>query len=82
MKPPHIAVGEGQVAGFLEPPDPTLGFCIVVHPLNLERGQLPQLYGSDGRDDMVFNHIVVIVGRAGTNIGFTIGFKPQPAPLG
>lgn len=76
MKPLHIAVGEGQAAGFLEPPDPTLGFCIVVHPLNLERGQLPQLDGSDGRDDMVFNHVIVIVGGAGANIGFAVSFKP------
>ena len=82
MEPAHIAVGEAQIGGFLKALDPTVGFGIVVHLLNVERGQLPKLDGSNGRDNMILDHVVVVVGRAGADIGLAVGFEPQPAPLG
>lgn len=46
--PPDCAVCQGEIGGFLPSPDPSLLLGMVIHLLNVQSGELPQLDAPDG----------------------------------
>ena len=78
---PHRASGQGRVALFLEPLHPPAGLGIVVHLLDLDGGEPFEFYSSDGRYDVVFDHVLIGLCGVGPDHRLAVGFKPQPAPL-
>ena len=81
MDAPHCASRQGCVGLFLEPLHPPFGLGIVVHLLNLDSGEPFEFYSSDGRYDVVFDHVLIGLCGVVTDHRFAVGFKPQPAPL-
>ena len=78
---PHCASRQGRVGLFLEPLHPPFGLGIVVHLLDLDGGEPFEFYSSDGRYDVVFDHVLIGLCGVGADHRLAIGFKPQPAPL-
>ena len=61
--------------------DSSAGSQIIIHSLNLHGRKLFQLHRTNGRDDMMLDDVPVSFRGVVTNVGFAVGFKPQPAPL-
>ena len=78
---PHRAAGQCCVGLRLEPLHPPFGLGIVVHLLDLDGGEPFEFYSSDGRYDVVFDHVLIGLGGVGPDHGLAVGFKPQPTPL-
>ena len=81
MDAPHCASRQGRVGLFLEPLHPSAGLGIVVHLLDLDGGEPFELNSSDGRYDVVFDHVLIGLCGVGADHRLAVGFKPQPAPL-
>ena len=81
MDAPHCASRQGRVGLFLEPLHPPAGLGIVVHLLDLDGGEPFEFDSSDGRYDVVFDHVLIGLGGVGPDHRLAVGFKPQPAPL-
>ena len=81
MDAPHRASRQGRVGLFLEPLHPPFGLGIVVHLLDLDGGEPFEFYSSDGRYDVVFDHVLIGLCGVGADHWLAVGFKPQPAPL-
>ena len=81
MNVPDVAAGQRFVCLLLRANDSSTGSKLVVHLLNLHGRKLLQLHRTNGWDDMKFNDVPVCFRGVVTNVGFAVGFKPQPAPL-
>ena len=81
MDAPHRAAGQCCVGLRLEPLHPPFGLGIVVHLLDLDGGEPFEFYSSDGRYDVVFDHVLIGLCGVGADHRLAVGFKPQPAPL-
>ena len=81
MDAPHCASRQSRVGLFLEPLHPPFGLGIVVHLLDLDGGEPLEFDPSDGRYDVVFDHVLIGLCGVGPDHRLAVGFKPQPAPL-
>ena len=80
MDAPHRTSRQGRVSLFFESLHPPIGFRIVVHLLDLDGGESLEFYSSDGRYDVVFDHVLIGLCGVGADHRLAVGFKPQPAP--
>ena len=81
MDAPHRTSRQSRVGFSLEPLHPPFGLGVVVHLLNLDGGEPFEFYSSDGRYDVVFDHVLIGLCGVGADHRLAVGFKPQPAPL-
>ena len=78
---PHEGVGQ-RFAVLLRPAlHPAVFLGLVVHPLDMDGRELPELDRADGRDDVVFDDSFITLGGVVADVGLAVGFKPQAAPL-
>lgn len=59
---PDEAVGECRVPLFFEPLYPPIGLGLVIHPLDMDGGELLDLHRTDGRDDVLLDDVFVGLG--------------------
>ena len=81
MDTPHEGVGQGFVVLFRPTGHPAVFFQIVIHSLDVDGRELLELDRADGRDDVVLDDPLIALGGVVADVGLTVGFKPQPAPL-
>ena len=62
MDAPDEAVGECRVPLFFEPLYPPIGLGLVIHPLDMDGGELLDLHRTDGRDDVLLDDVFVGLG--------------------
>ena len=75
MDAPHRAAGQCCVGLRLEPLHPPFGLGIVVHLLDLDGGEPFEFYSSDGRYDVVFDHVLIGLCGVGADHRLAVGFQ-------
>ena len=81
MDTPHEGVGQGFVVLFRPTGHPAVFFQVVIHSLDVDGRELLELDRADGRDDVVLDDPLIALGGVVADVGLTVGFKPQAAPL-
>lgn len=78
---PHEGVGQGFAILLRPALHPAVFLGLVVHPLDMDGRELPELDHTDGRDDVVFDDPFIALGGVVADVGLAVSFKPQAAPL-
>ena len=81
MDAPHKGVGQGFTVLLRPALHPAVFLGLVVHPLDMDGRELPELDHTDGRDDVVFDDPFIALGGVVADVGLAVSFKPQAAPL-
>ena len=81
MDTPHEGVGQGLVVLLRPTGHPAVFFQVVIHSLDVDGRELLELDRTDGRDDVVLDDPFIALGGVVADVGLTVGFKPQAAPL-
>ena len=81
MDTPHEGVGQGFVILFRPTGHPAVFFQVVIHSLDVDGRELFKLDRTDGRDDVVLDDPLIAFSGVVADVGLTVGFKPQAAPL-
>ena len=81
MDTPHEGVGQGLVVLLRPTLHPAVFFQVVIHSLDVDGRELLELDRADGRDDVVLDDPLIALGGVVADVGLTVSFKPQAAPL-